>query len=258
MSPPPDRHLLVAADGERLLIRRGPPENRVRPAADALFRSAAVACGSRVIGMVLSGTRDDGTAGLIAIKQCGGISMVQDPDDAIWPDMPRNALQGDSPDYSVALAEMPALLNRLTREPAFPSGPVPPELRIEARMAEQETSVMVDAIGTIGSPSPLGCPHCGGVLNEICDGKIIRYRCQIGHAYGGQSLAEAQTDALEHALATAARTHRDRHVLCRRMEENARERGLTHVAEHWRQAAEEAEQSAVLIADAIEKLRPTS
>lgn len=252
---PPDRHLLVAANGRDLLLRRGPYENRTRPAADALFRSAAVACGPRVVGVVLSGTLDDGTAGLVAVKRCGGISVVQDPGDALWPDMPRNALQGDSPDHNVALAEMAALLDRLARHPAGQAVLVPPEMRVEARIAEQELANMAEDIETIGIPSPLGCPDCGGVLNEIRDGKIPRFRCQIGHAFGAETLAAVQTDALEHALAVAVRTHRDRTVLFRRMEANARERGLQHAAARWHHAALEAEQAAALISGAIEKLR---
>jgi len=106
----------------------------------------------------------------------------------------------------------------------------------------------------VGSPSPIACPDCGGVLNEIREEKLVRFRCQIGHAYGPEALAAAQDDALERALAAAVRTHRDRQVLFRRMEENALQRGLPHAATRWRQAAAEAEQSASLIASAIEKL----
>ena len=103
----PDHHLLVNAADHRLMLRRGPHENRSRPAIDPLFRSAAVAFGPRVVGGVLSGLLEDGTAGLVAIKAYGGISVVQSPEDAAWPDMPRNALRGDSPDHCITLAEMP-------------------------------------------------------------------------------------------------------------------------------------------------------
>ena len=105
---PPDMHMLLRPG--YVMLRRGPQENRTRPAIDPLFRSAAVAYGSRVIGVVLSGLLDDGCAGLLAIKSCGGISVVQEPNDAMWPEMPRNALAHDRVDHCVPAAELPALL----------------------------------------------------------------------------------------------------------------------------------------------------
>lgn len=227
---PPDHHLLVNLDGRRLMLRRGPQENRVRPAIDALFRSAAVACGPRVVAAVLTGTLDDGTAGLVAVKACGGISVVQDPADAAWPDMPRNALQGDSPDHCVPLAGMALLFARLARSPAPARGPVPSRLLAEARVAEREVSAMVEGAEPLGKPSPLSCPGCGGVLNRIEDGRQPRFRCQIGHAYGAETLAAAQAEALEQALATAVRTHRERQTLFRQMATQAEAQGLAHAA----------------------------
>jgi two-component system, chemotaxis family, protein-glutamate methylesterase/glutaminase len=250
----PDFHLLVNPRSHRLMLRRGPQENRTRPAIDPLFRSAAVAFGPRVVGVVLSGLLDDGTAGLIAIKACGGVSVVQDPKDATWPDMPLSALRGDSPDHCVRLDEMAALLSRLSRSPAGPSRPVPPRIAAEARIAEQEIAAMGESIETIGEPSRISCPQCGGVLNEIDEGKSTRFRCQIGHAYGPESLAASQTDALEEALAAAVRTHHERQVLFRRMEETARARGLGHAAARWARAAEEAERAAATITAATDIL----
>jgi two-component system chemotaxis response regulator CheB len=246
---PPDLHMLIA--GDRVLLRRGPHENRTRPAADPLFRSAAAARGARVVGVVLTGMLDDGTAGLIAIKRCGGVSVVQDPADAAWPAMPRNALLRDSVDHSAPLAALPALLDRLAREPAGPSPPVPPEVAAEARIAEREIAVMAHEHPTIGVPSVLSCPHCGGVLNEIEEEKAVRFRCQVGHAYGPESLAAAQKDGLEQALATAVRTHRDRLALFRRMGDAARGKGLANAARRWDQAAAEAAAAADVIAAAV-------
>ena len=99
------------------LLRRGPQENRTRPAIDPLFRSAAVAYGPSVIGVVLTGLLDDGAAGLTAIKRCGGISVVQDPNDAQWPDMPRRAIERASRRSIVGHADIAGLLDRLCREP---------------------------------------------------------------------------------------------------------------------------------------------
>ena len=252
---PPDLHLLVSPEGDRLLLRRGPQENRTRPAIDPLFRSAAVACGPRVVATVLSGLLDDGTAGLVAVKACGGISVVQDPADAAWPDMPRNALRGDSPDHCLPLAALPALLARLARQPVGAAPEVPPYIRTETRIAAQEIASMDSASESLGPPSVLSCPGCGGVLNEVLGEKSPRFRCQIGHAYGPESLADAQAEKLEEALAVAIRTHHDRQVLFRKLEEAAQARGLAHAGARWARAAADAERAAALIADASRMLR---
>jgi two-component system chemotaxis response regulator CheB len=252
---PPDLHLLVSPDGERISLRRGPQENRTRPAIDPLFRSAAVARGPRVIGVVLSGMLDDGTAGLVAVKACGGISVVQDPKDAAWPDMPRNALLGDSPDHCVPAAALPGLLARLARTAVPASTVVPQRLMAEARISQQEFASMPSSSGAIGQPSRMSCPACGGVLNEIEGEKLPRFRCQIGHAFGPESLALTQQEALEEALSVAIRTHHDRQQLFLRMRQQADQRGMHHASRRWKMAAEEAERAAGLIAGAIGILR---
>ncbi|NKC32258.1 chemotaxis protein CheB [Falsiroseomonas selenitidurans] len=252
---PPDQHLLVAREGDRVLLRRGPQENRTRPAIDPLFRSAAVARGPRVVGVVLSGMLDDGTAGLVAVKACGGISVVQDPADAAWPDMPRNALLGDSPDHCLPAAALPALLDRLARTSAGPSAAVPSWLLTETRIAEQEMAGMANSPGSVGLPSRMSCPACGGVLNEIEDEARPRFRCQIGHAFGPDSLAMAQQESLEEALSVAIRTHHDRKLLFRRMQEQAAMRGMTHATRRWQAAAAEADRAAGLIGRAMATLR---
>jgi two-component system, chemotaxis family, protein-glutamate methylesterase/glutaminase len=249
---PPDFHLLLQPG--HVVLRRGPQENRTRPAIDPLFRSAAVAYGPRVVGVVLTGLLDDGTAGLGSIKQCGGTCVVQDPDDAQWPDMPRRALERGDVDHVATLAQMPALLARLSREPAGPPKPVPRNLEIEARIAAQE----LDPTGmpTLGQPSRLSCPVCGGVLNEVLEeAGNARFRCQTGHAFTPEGLVVAQGEELERALESAARTHRDRLALCRRLEEQALQRMQPHSAARWRAAAEEAESAAVAITAAMAALR---
>ena len=110
---PSDFHLLLKS--RRVQLGHGPPENRQRPAIDTLFRSAAQMYGSRVIGIILSGILYDGTAGLLAIKECGGIVMVQDPEDASHPDMPRNSMKNLKVDYCLPVAQMPAQLMNLVQ-----------------------------------------------------------------------------------------------------------------------------------------------
>ncbi|MCL2427753.1 MAG: chemotaxis protein CheB [Alphaproteobacteria bacterium] len=252
---PPDHHLLVRPG--HTLIRRGPHENRSRPSVDALFRSAAIAYGPRTIGVVLSGLLDDGTDGLIAIKAAGGISVVQDPADATWASMPLSALARDHVDHCVPMSRMSALLCRLARAPAGPRGELPAETLAEARIAEQEVvAVPATAIEPPGKPSPLACPECGGVLNQIpTEADNVRFRCQVGHAFTAEGLVEAQNDELERALAIAVRTHRDRMRLFQTMEATARDRNLPHAAERWAKAASESERLANVLGHAIDSLR---
>jgi two-component system chemotaxis response regulator CheB len=235
----PDRHLLLRRG--RILVRRGPYENRTRPAVDALFRSAAVAYGSRVIGVVLTGALDDGTDGLIAIKRGGGTCVVQSPDDAAWPSMPQHAIQRDHVDHSLPLDQLAALIDRLARLPAGPSHPLPEAMQIEDRIASEESPMLTPELSPPGRPSPLSCPQCGGVLNEIADSTTLRFRCQIGHAFTSLGLGQAQSDEVEHGLQIAIRTHRERLTLFLRMRDSAQRQGHVHAAQRWATAASEAE-----------------
>ena len=248
---PPDMHMLVRPG--HVVLRRGPHENRTRPAIDPLFRSAAVAYRSRVIGVVLSGLLDDGCAGLIAIKACGGICVVQQPKDAMWPEMPRNALAHDNDDHCVTVAELPGLLSRLVREPPGSMPPIPRTLILEASIAAQESPMVPEPV-QLGRPSRLSCPQCGGVLNEVNEEGSTRFRCQIGHAFTAESLVAAQDDELERALESAVRMHRERVVLFRRMQEKSEAQAMPHAAARWRAGADESEHAAKVIGEAIANL----
>jgi two-component system chemotaxis response regulator CheB len=249
----PDHHLLLRED--RILMRRGPYENRTRPAVNALFRSAALAFGGRVIGVVLTGLLDDGTEGLISITAAGGLSVVQDPDDAEWPSMPLNALKRDHVTHVAPLAQLGALVGRLVREEAGPSLPLPEEYRIEDQMAAQEFAIVESDIVTPGQPSRISCPDCGGVLNEIKAHEELRFRCQVGHAFTPLGLAAAQSDELERALAVAARTHRDRIRLFEQMEVSAQARGLTRAGRRWKEAAADAARMIEVLEQTMATLR---
>lgn len=219
----PDLHLLLERD--RVIVARGPRENRHRPAIDVLFRSAAVAFGRRVIGVVLSGMLDDGAAGLWAIKQRGGAAVVQDPDDAEFPDMPKNALQATLVDHRVPVREMSSVLMRLATETLRDQEqrPVPPAMAKEVRMAARSNATMED-LDQLGKRVPLTCPECGGTLWELDNGGA-RFRCHTGHGYTINSLAAEQSVQVEAALWAGLRRLEESERLYRHMEHGARTRG---------------------------------
>jgi two-component system chemotaxis response regulator CheB len=211
---PPDCHMLV--EGDTLRLTHGPKENFARPAIDPLFRSAAQSLGPRVIGVILTGQMDDGTAGLKAIKECGGIAIVQDPWTAMEPEMPRSALRNVEVDHCVALDQIAPLLARLVGSQSFP---VPPPVPVEVNreVAINKGAASMEQLEGIADPSPLTCPDCGGGLWEMKDPKPLRYRCHTGHAYSALSLARAQQDAAEHALWASVRALAERENLLRRV-----------------------------------------
>jgi two-component system chemotaxis response regulator CheB len=249
---PPDLHLLLQPD--RIALRRGPQENRTRPAINALFRSAAVSFGPRVIGVLLTGMLDDGTSGLNAIKAAGGVSVVQDPEDAEWPSMPKMALEGDHVDYCLPLDDIPALLISLIASDAGPDRQLSQVIRDEAAISEIELANTAHLIDTPGRTSSLSCPQCGGVLNEIKGEGDMRFRCQIGHAFSAETLAAAQDNELERALLIAVRTHRDRMQLYDAMYHEAMLQKRPYSAQRWHKAANEASQMVNVLEKAMAKL----
>lgn len=211
---PSDAHLLIKES--TLLVRRGAKENRYRPAIDPLFRSAAVAHGPRVIGVVLTGMLDDGTSGLMAIHRCGGVAVVQDPSDALYPDMPQSAINNDHVDYCVPLREMGRLLDKLSRELPDPSVPIPEDVRIEAEIAERVLSEIAEMSG-LGALVPYACPGCGGPLWEMKDEKGQRFRCHTGHTFTALALLDDQSKKIEETLWTAIRMFEERKNLQKNM-----------------------------------------
>ena len=208
---PPDRHLL-AKDGSvpHLLVTKGPRENHYRPAADTLFRSAAVAYGPRAVGIVLTGMLHDGTAGLEFIKRCGGIAIVQDPNEAKFPSMPESALHNVDVDYVVPLSQMAALLDEITHSPGPQRQPnIPEDLRQEAAIAERVVGDTT-AVANLGHLVPITCPDCGGNLWEVNHGKVLRYRCHTGHAFTADGLLHNSQQQLEETLWVALRMMEER------------------------------------------------
>jgi two-component system chemotaxis response regulator CheB len=218
---PPDFHLLLR--GPNIHLSAGPRENGHRPAVDPLFRSAARAYGPRVIGVVLSGMLDDGTDGLRLIKQRGGATVVQDPTDALYGDMPRNAIRDVDPDRVVPLAEMGAVLFDLIDAPLTSTADATAEDPEEQAIDLVEVEFGRDDIE--GDPTLLTCPDCGGVMLERAEGGVVRFACQVGHSYSPESFDDEQGEALESALWTAIRTLDERADLLRRMARRAGRHG---------------------------------
>jgi two-component system chemotaxis response regulator CheB len=242
----PDRHLLI--ERGRVCLVRGPKENRARPSVDPLFRSAARDYGSRVIGVVLTGALDDGTSGLQAIKARGGLTVVQDPAEALYAGMPGSAAEHVAVDYCMPLTEIPALLARLAVEPAPDDAayPVAPNLDLEVRIAESDMEAL-DNGEVPGTPSVFACPECHGTLWEIQDGNLLRFRCRVGHAYSAESMLAEHDDALEAALWSALRALEESVALAKRMAASAREHNHPLLVARYEQRAHAQEQHAWML-----------
>lgn len=246
---PPGRHLLL--HDSRVVLSRGPRENGHRPSIDVMFRSAAVAYGPRCIGVVLSGALDDGVAGLMAIKRRNGLAVVQDPNDALYGSMPATAVTHVRADAVVTAAELPHTLRQLVLEPPPDDHePVPADMMYEVQIAEADMDA-VENDQRPGAPSPFACPECSGVLWEVHDGRLVRYRCRTGHAWSPDSLLEEQNGSLEAALWSALRALEEKASLCRGLAERAKEQQRMLTAEHFLERAQEAERGAASIREVI-------
>jgi two-component system chemotaxis response regulator CheB len=234
---PPDFHLTLSPG--HMHLGHGARENHHRPAIDPLFRSAARAYGRRVVGVILTGGLHDGVAGLLAIRSAGGVSIVQDPEEAAVADMPRNASAIAGADYLLPLAEIPDALARLVREPIGAEG-VPtmadpiehmPD-RITRDMAAQQDGARR------GKLTVLTCPECGGAMWQVDEHALTRFRCHVGHAYYGEGLLAEQSAILEAALWTAVRTFKEKTILARQLAAQALAQGDTSAAERFRDEAD--------------------
>jgi two-component system, chemotaxis family, protein-glutamate methylesterase/glutaminase len=228
---PPDRHVICA--DHRLSLVEGPRENGVRPAIDPLFRSAARAIGAGVIAGVLSGTLDDGTAGIAAVHAHGGVTIAQEPSDAICPAMPQSAIENATVDYVVAADDFGDLLSSLVARREEDVVPQP-----RRRAAGSKATDLV-------------CPECGGVLRQFEDNGVFRFHCRVGHNYSPEALYGAQDQRLEAALWAAIRSLEESASMARRLANAARDRGAKHTARRFDDREREAAQRADLIRSAI-------
>ncbi|HWE48884.1 MAG TPA: chemotaxis protein CheB [Bryobacteraceae bacterium] len=204
---PPDHHLLVKE--HQMLVTKGARENRFRPGIDPLFRSAAASHGPGVIAVLLTGLLDDGTAGLSAVKKCGGITIVQDPKEATYSEMPRNALNNVRVSHCAPIAEIAALLEKYAKQVPGKITPVARSIRTEAKIAERVLSDVAQ-VGELGNQVPYNCPNCGGVLWKITGAGLLRYRCHTGHSFTAKALLTSQTEKIEETLWVCLRMFEER------------------------------------------------
>jgi two-component system chemotaxis response regulator CheB len=251
---PPDRHLLV--DGERLSLGEGPRENNSRPAIDPMLRSTALCCGARAVGVVLTGTLGDGASGLWALRQGGGIAVVQDPKDAAFSEMPMTALNRAKPDHVVRLADMPRLLESLVHQPAGEPRPLPRSIKYEVDIARSGTSGMdnIEKMDGIGRRSVLASPDCGGVTWKIGEEDLLRYRCHVGHTYTAEVMSLALDESLRRVLASALRALEERVALARKLHGQAVDSGHRLLAQTWADRAREFEREMDTIRGSIRRM----
>lgn len=249
---PPDHHLVVT--DAHSTITRGPHENGTRPAVDVLFRSAARACGPRVVGVILSGALDDGTAGMEAIRQRGGAVLAQSPDDAAYPSMPSSVIQNVGADMIGTAAELADMVNDLARTPARTEAQSTPSrlLTREVQIADMQLGVFDDP-DRPGQAAGFSCPDCNGSLFQIHDGDLVRFRCRVGHAWSSLALMAAQSESLDSALWMALRSLEDKAALSDQLADRAAERGNTLSRQRFLEKAAEARRSARVLQRLLEQ-----
>ncbi len=247
---PPDHHLLLLERSVQLT--RGPKQHHARPAIDPLFRSAALSWGRDVIGVILTGMLDDGTTGLQAIKQAGGLAVVQDPDDAVAPSMPESALRHVEVDHCLPLERLPGLLVSLAALPA-PSrrGRLPAWVYHQHALLLGEGEPM-EHLNALGAPSPYVCPDCQGGLWEVVHSNLPSYACHAGHLFTIRSLQHAMTLAGDEALWGALRALQERALLLRHMAKLQRDAGHEANAERLDRLSEDIEQQTRLMRELVE------
>jgi two-component system chemotaxis response regulator CheB len=236
----PNIHLLVKKGS--ILFGRGPEENRWRPSIDVLFRSGAAAYNTRCIGVVLTGQLNDGTTGMLAIKRSGGVCIVQDPNEAEYPDMPLSVLNNMEVDYAIPLSKMGEIIMGITQ--TNPEEQLPPrDVIIESEIAERVV-VDYDNVKQLGEKSIYACPDCGGGLWTINkggdgEGKVDRYRCHIGHSYSEKDLVIKQGEIFESTLWVALRIMEERRNLLKKMGDDNIKRGFATIAKGYQEKAHE-------------------
>jgi two-component system chemotaxis response regulator CheB len=248
---PPDRHLLVVKDVVRL--SRGPRQNGLRPAADPLFRSAALHAGLRATAVVLSGALDDAALGSATVERCGGIVLVQDPAEADYDGMPRNAI---AVTRHPVIGTVSDLAGEVARLAMTETGPPPAGASVLDKELASEISGMLAGIPETNtqsrSYSDLTCPECGGPLYLAREERAVTYDCLVGHRWSPQALLAEQSASVERVMWAAIRSMEERSRLTTRLAEAARKRGHTVSADQFSDAAYESQRSADALRSIVE------
>jgi two-component system chemotaxis response regulator CheB len=250
---PPDCHLVL--EDSRLRLSQAPRENGHRPAIDPTMRTAAAVYDGATIGIVLSGARDDGTAGLMAIKANGGTAIVQDPEEALYPAMPLSAIAHVTPDAVLPITAMAAwILEHTTANfPPETEPPMPAEDPTDDPLLAMASGNDEPPQSATGTGTRYTCPDCGGVLFERHEGNLERFQCSVGHVFSIDSLSNAQAEALESALWAAVRSLEDRAALLQRLAVKGRANEQMRSAGIFERQAAEALERARTIREATQR-----
>jgi two-component system, chemotaxis family, protein-glutamate methylesterase/glutaminase len=233
----PDHHLMLSKN--KIVLGKGPMENRYRPSVDALFRSAAAAHDHRVIGIILTGMLEDGAAGLVAVKRSGGTCIVQDPNEAQYPDMPNAALNNIKPDFVIPITEMGSAIEKVIRKPPRKAS-IPADVKEEAAISER-VLIGIGNLEQIAKHSLYSCPDWGGGLWQMDANGVTRYRCHVGHAFTEDGLAVTMQANTETALWTAMRIIEERKNLLQSLAAKEKAKGSKEIVRRYLQRIKELE-----------------
>ena len=234
---PPDEHMLVTR--EHVIIGRGAPENRWRPSINNLFRSAAATFNTRTIGIVLTGMLDDGTSGMSMIKRSGGIAIVQDPNEADYPDMPLSVLDNVAVDHTLSLSKMGELLSEIIANTNPVEVDVPYDVKVETAI-DQRISTRIEDMAQF-EKIEVNCPDCGGGLYQTQKEHPAHIRCHVGHSFTERELLIRLSEVMEGTFWTSLRMMEERRALLLKLAKQDRDRGYATTASRHQVKAQEME-----------------
>lgn len=212
-----------------------------------------------MIGVLLTGLLDDGTAGLWAIKDRGGVAIVQSPDEAAYPEMPLNAIRHVEVDHRLGIADMANVLRQLTteelalQEVAMSND----DMKTEIRIARGDSDYRSD-FARLGQPSSFTCPECHGSMRRIEEGSNRRFRCHTGHAFGEATLESEQSKSIELTLTQALALIEEQEMLLQDVASTAKADRRDSDADEHLSRATEVRQVGARLRELIDEVTPKS